>query len=774
MRRAAVAMLSALPLGPLLGGCQAACEVTAASAHPEPGLSAATAYLESLRRQAEAEDPAARAQWGRDRQEYADFRAARLPELRRHPYLLQFPRFTDDERMGWDTWFHWTAGNQLTWRDLAQRSRGRLDLLRLLDNDLLDRAQRFSRFGLLNDPGALPPERDAEGRCRKDAYGLCLDRIAESDVSPRTERWMGRPSGILGMRLFDNPDFRPGGWNPADPWNPPPGCSPGVRPSRDPAAAARASNQDCYQPPYLVGLACGFCHISFNPADPPADPARPEWSNVTGLLGNVYLQEGPLFSWLLDFGKDAFYTDYLMAQPPGTSDTSRIATDDLDNPGAINGLFEIGARLAGAVPEEMPNGRRQPVPHILKDGADSVGLPLAALRVYVNIGMLGNYWLEQHDAYLLLGGEPRPQQPFKIARAMRTAGYDGNYPWNQTELRMGDLAAFFATQTPFRLSRAPGGAGYLTTDTAQLERGKLVFADHCAGCHSSRRPEADREAQPAAFRRQMRDLVLRPDYLEGNFLSDDRRYPAPLVGVNLSRSMATNATTGAIWQDFSSLTYKRQPSLGPLTLPNPFQPRTELRFCPPAGGRGYYRTASLVGLWATAPFFHNNSVGRPIADPSVAGRMRAFADAAEQLLWPERRTDPQGQVGPYVKKTGDHVTWLELPDGLTIPLPPGYPVKVLGNLPLHTLVERLPKSLAAFLRGKPAAAGAGPSERTARRERIVREVLANPILSGELRKLLLALNAAPDFVENKGHERQVAAIGGDADKRALIEFMKTF
>ncbi len=754
----------------LLAGCRAGCEATASVVAPEPGLDADVEYLASLRRAAEAADATARAQWQRDQGAYADFKPLRLAELRSHPYLLQFPDFTDEQRLGWDAWFHWTAGNQFTWRDLAQRSRGKLELLRILDNNLLDRGERFAKFGLVNDPDALPPERDAEGRCRVDEHGLCLDRFAGRRESPQTERWLGRPSGILGMRLFDNPDYRPGSWNAADPWRMPAGCNPGARQGHDPAATARQSNGDCYQPPYLVGLSCGFCHITFNPENPPADPARPGWENVAGLLGNVYFQEGPLFAWMLDFGKDAFYTEYLNAQPPGTSDTSRIATDDLDNPGAINALFQVRSRLAEAAAEEMPNGRRQPVPHILKDGADSVGLPLATLRVFVNIGMLGNYWLNQHDAYLLLGGEPRPQQPFRVERAMRTPGYDGTYWWNQTELRVPDVAAFFAASAPYKLARAPGGAAHVTADAAVLRRGKLVFADHCAACHSSKRPaggEAPDESDLAAAQERMRELVLQPDFLEGNLLSDERRYPATAVGVNLTRSMATNALQGHVWQDFSSLTYKNLPPLGKLTLPDPFKAGKSRDFCPPADGRGYYRTASLASLWATAPFFHNNSLGRPLQDPSVAGRVRAFTDAAEQLLWPERRTDPQGKVGPYVKRTGNGVTWLPLPDGVLVPLPPHYPIKVLGNLPLHRLAQKLPSGLAKALRGD-----GGKS--AARKQRILREVLGNELLRAQLRQLLLDLNAAPDFVENKGHESIVARIPSDEDKRALIEFMKTF
>src|SRR5207245_11270723 len=52
---------------------------------------------------------------------------------------------------------------------------------------------------------------------------------------------------------------------------------------------------------------------------------------------------------------------------------------------------------------------------------------------------------------------------------------------------------------------------------------------------------------------------------------------------------------------------------------------------------GYYRTPSLVSVWSSAPLFHNNMLGKFTGDPSVAGRMDAFNDAVEKLLWPEKR-----------------------------------------------------------------------------------------------------------------------------------------
>ena len=723
-------------------------------------------YLTALRLAAEADDPAAAAQWQQDQEQYRAFKASRSEELLDHPFLQQTPELTDDERIGWDTWVHWTAGNQFFWRDLAQRSQGRLNLLRLLDNQLLARNERFEKFGLINDPDAKGPPRDANGRCIPDRFGLCLDRIDNLRVSDQSQAWLGRPSGIQGLRLFDNPDYRLTSWDPEDPWRPA-SCSPHKRPATGGAQAiAQSSRNDCYQPPYLVGMTCGFCHISFHPERPPEDPANPEWRNLTPVLGNIFLKEGPLFSWVLDFGADNFYTHYLNAQPPGTSDTSRIATDDIDNPSAINAIFELGSRIHIAAEETMPNRRVQAVPRVLKDGADSTGVALAALRVYVSIGMLGNYWLDRHDSYLLLGGAPRPQQPFKISTAMVTPDYAGRFAWNQTQARIDDLKAFLSTGKPFKLSRAVGGVAHLSDDLQLLEHGKQVFADHCARCHSSKQPTANRRSDPNQWRAEMRELVATDSFLTDNFLSNDRRYPLHVVGVNSSRAMATNAVAGHIWNDFSSAGYKAQLAVKAMNLPDPFVDDETLRFRAPAGGRGYYRTTSLASLWATAPFFHNNSVGRHVHDPSVEARLTAFEDAVEQLLWPERRTDPVGNRGPYIKRTGDQVTFLELSSGVLLPIPPNYPIKVLGNLRLHDLMRRLPQKLVDHIAQPDAGAD------MARKDALIEKMLQNDSMRKLLRSAMLQLSAAPDFVENKGHEDIVGRIESDEDKLALAEYLK--
>ena len=183
---------------------------------------------------------------------------------------------------------------------------------------------------------------------------------------------------------------------------------------------------------------------------------------------------------------------------------------------------------------------------------------------------------------------------------------------------MGNAEAFLKTLRPMYLKDAPGGAAMLTADAATLQRGKIAFADKCAQCHSSKQPPPEIAADLAKANAWYRESVLAPDFLERNFLSDDRRYPVSQLGTNIARAAATNATADNVWGQFSSVTYKKLPAIGRIqNLYNPRDPEKPIEFELQGGGRGYYRTPTLISMWATAPYLHNNALGTYIKDPSV-------------------------------------------------------------------------------------------------------------------------------------------------------------
>jgi hypothetical protein len=516
-------------------------------------------------------------------------------------------------------------------------------------------------------------------------------------------------------------------------------------------------------------MSCSFCHVSFNPISPPADPENPKWENLSSTIGNQYINASKIFAPAA--ADDSYVYQLFHSWAAGTIDTSFIATDNLNNPSNINAIFALPPRMAVAQQERISGGAmRLPgeqatmsVPHVLKDGADSVGIVGALSRVYVSIGEYSQEWLRDQNP--LVGG--LPQRPFEIAKAQTGSVY-----WQATATRIPNLASFLLKMNGPHLADAPAGPAFLTTDAAPLQRGKIVFAENCAVCHSSKQPPATMDRSSQQYLSWMRSEVQKPDFLEDNYLSTDERIPVTIVQTNAARALATNATAGHIWDNFSSETYKNLSPVGNIEVLNPFDNATTA-FKVPGGGPGYYRVPSLVGIWATAPFFHNNSLGTYTGDPSVQGRIAAFNDAMEKLLWPEKRRG----IGSIARTTV--ASYIEIPtpylpkelqplvDGGTLrigPIPAGTPIDLLANADLDLsnhdkAIDRI--KLAAKV------------------QHDLMTIRTQNLTAAEAQRLmmnlvpaLLSISKCPDFIEDRGHTFGAGLT--DEDKRALIEFLKTF
>jgi hypothetical protein len=750
-----------------------------------------------------------------------------------------------EEVKGRNMWNVWTGGNDRFWDTMTASTFGAFDLLKIVaynPDKAIDRDRRWSYLGLINEPCF-----DAPKQPDPDRFGLLLDtRRADCPTDPfaneakypgvkigargatvPTGSFYGYPSGILGLRLFPNPDFDEAA---AARWDP-------KRYFSDPAYY---NDKDLVRP-YRVGMSCGFCHIGPSPISPPANPARPEWANLSSTVGAQYMWVDRLF--VYDANPDNFMFQLVHTYRPGSMDTSLVSTDNINNPRTMNAVYGLGERLEQALRwgrEELKGGElnnkqfndfvasgpltrffAKPntvwTPRVLKDGSDSVGALGALNRVYLNIGLFSEEWLLHFNA--VAGG--KPITPIEIAVAERNSSY-----WQATEANTPKTALFFLKSTkPDRLKDAPGGEKFLSTDQAILDRGRRVFAENCARCHSSKQPKAVEGLDPAgcagsgylacwdrywastktdAYKQQMRDIVNAPDFLENNYLSTEARIPVTLLQTNACSPLATNALAGNIWDNFSSQSYKELPSVGKITVHNPFT-GTPREYEMPASGRGYTRPPSLISAWSTAPFLLNNSVGPFAQDPSVEGRMRVFNASIEQLLWPERR-DKDKVLGDKVPGVIDRTTarsFIRIPAGylpeilrvargpahdllpqlvdangdITIgPVPAGVPVNLLANLqplsetrdPLQRaehvvrmirLLVRLKKDLLTL-----------PPNATDEQALKIFENLADPLLD---------LNKCPDFVVNRGHYFGTSLLAGetplsDDDKRALIEFIKTF
>ena len=655
---------------------------------------------------------------------------------------------TDQQKQGACTWYLWTGGDPLRTDGAPENARGNPRFWRMAEKrlwliaNLLDlpidvnmlryitstpRDQRFQKLGTLNDPGC-------KKATKPDAYGLMLDTCDDP-----------YSSGIMGIRLFPNPDFDASRWD-----------------------AQKFLNSDSrIEPPYLAGLTCGLCHIALNPDNPPADPENPQWENLAPALGNQYLKEGEMFKGRLTSSNFLYWV--YETQQAGTSDTSRISTDFINNPNAINSIWYIlSARPKHA--EVMNDGTTQQVPHILKDGSDSIGAASAGLRVYINIGSCPDYRYSLEDTFtgilrpLPLESDaktPTAQHPFDIIKAQKDC-----VDWQLTSARIDNAANFLDAVQPYPLKNAPNGQTYLTASSSTLDLGKKTFAENCARCHSSKVPpevtQSGLDKHSSAAKAAWVKLVMSSDFLDKNFLSDDDRYPLVsgdpriAIGTNADRALGTNPQEGHLWQNFSSRTFKELASPGNLTVQNPFDSSKPITY--PIQNGGYYRTPSLINVWATAPFFHNNMLGTFTGDPSVQGRMIAFNDAAEKLLWPDKRTG-KGTI----KVTGaDSV--LKIRD-IQIRVPAGTPVDLLANINVYQAIQ-FPDVAAQLNRLL-----SDPQ----RLVRLVQILKNNGQYDNELKTIvpdLLKMNQSPDFIQDHGH-----IFGSelpDDEKRALIEYMKTF
>jgi hypothetical protein len=702
-----------------------------------------------------------------------------------------------DAIRGKNTWILWGEGNEVFWDWVQQHGYGLADFLVLIDSR--NRDKRFTNAGLVNQPGMKPQTEDS-GKI----LGLYIDQAdgeeivlkqPDTDIDKNTSKLAtrpalpdshvglelfepydkrlyedtlrklpkdgldytiyGYPTGIVGLRLFPNPNFFA---------------------KTDAAAAARQRWQDRVEKndrkdafytdseinadptlvrPFRVSMSCGFCHISPHPLNPPADPNHPKWENMSTTIGNQYWKPSATFVNLR--GPGSFLYQFLASQQPGTIDTSLVSTDHINNANTITAIFDVPARVARAMtnrPEaqsnsnlliptvEEPTHNTNPrhTPRVLIDGSDSVGVFGALSRVYLNIGAYSEEWKRLHNTVVGFS----PQKPFAVETALKNSVY-----WRTADkYRIPYLKSFFTQagadtgQTvtrPMRLADITEGQAKIA-DGRDATKGRRVFVENCAVCHSSKQPNGFSLAFSRDWRKTQNgnpanaaDLTLPMDFadwdafikspayltyvmqvtalageasedsdlfIKDNFLSNEVRIPITLVGTNSGRAVATNAMRGQMWDNFSSEDYKSLPPVGDVHFFNPFSGKpvddwgNNDTYAPPGGGPGYYRPASLISLWATAPYLHNNALGLyPIdasgtPDPSIDGRLRAFDDAIDKILSKGKRKtspvrlpgdlrSPPGHVGgPVTPADGDpgfiyrtpQISWIDFPARFIKPL----------------------------------------------------------------------------------------------------------
>jgi hypothetical protein len=673
-------------------------------------------------------------------------------------------RYSASERAGREIWFFATAFNDRFYTyTYPQRLGGAIDWYLILAAK--NKSNLFQAWGAIPDPDCcVPGDPGCPANGLDETYGFqwcpgdgellkfvgkegyrdpaCDFRDAPFDTStphgPVDQRQspcdlrFGTSTGALGLRKFPNPRFD------AEKWRKLNGSAAGwqgyraARSSGRPAADSRTSRMfdGSIEPPFRIGMACGGCHIGYDPLRPPAEPNRPRWENIDGLIGNQYSR----MSQMLASGLSRHQLEWqLIAQArPGTVDTSALPMDHVANPGTINAIINLAKRplaehrvLKWRKASSCPAGeetcwceprkpskcwlrseRAEQVHNILKGGEDSIGAAEAVQRVYFNIGSCAEKcWINHVPDLRAVDPAQRNygQTPFDIGQCRRDCA-----SFRAVEDRLVDIVAFLSTARPADLWKARGYGSPAELDAAldaefgagSVALGRQVFAQTCAVCHSSQDPPYDNVDFRAV---DFKDSTLRIDWL-----SNGRPIPVSAVGTYAARALHSNHMASRVWDQYAARDLHERP------------PDPTLKEVMKGGGRGYYRPASLLSVWATAPFLHNDAIGpevcgRPAApgldfyvspyvdgsgkpltnpppcwpyDPSVEGRWRLYKESMEQLLNPDKRI-------PKMLLTGDDIIVRVAPglkignveSGLSLRIAKGTPAVSLNSLRYKDLIQ---------------------------------------------------------------------------------------
>jgi hypothetical protein len=681
-------------------------------------------------------------------------------------YAAADPRYTPSERAGREIWFFATAFNDRFFTySYPQRLGAVIDWYLVLGAE--NKQDLFQAWGAIPDPDCcVPGDANCPAQSLDETYGFqwcpgddelleyvgkegyrdpaCDFADAPFDTSTphgatdqrqsACDLRFGTSTGALGLRKFPNPRFDLEAWlelnGSAASWD-------GYREMltgdlEHPDSRMNRLFDGSIEPPFRIGMACGACHIAYDPLHPPADPNEPDWANIDGLVGNQYSR----VSNMLGSGMSPHRLEWqLIARArPGIVDTSALPMDLASNPGTMNAIINFAKRpvhehrilkwrkaaSCAADADESAcwcepgrdgkcwerSEQTELVPNILKGGEDSVGVNEAIQRVYFNIGSCAEQcWMNHIPDLRAVDPAQRNygQTPFDIGQCRRDCA-----SFRAIEDRLDDLKAFFLSARPTDLWRARGYDSPRDLELAldkeffpgAVQLGHDVFARSCARCHSSQEGPYQnvdfREPDPS-------DRTLRVDWL-GN----DEPVFASAIGTYPARALHSNHGPTRVWEQYASLTLQERPA-----DPN----RKEIM---KGGGRGYYRNLSLLSAWAHAPFLHNNAIGpeicgrpsdpaldfysspyvdaagKPLAnppacrpfDPSVEGRYELYKTSMQMLLNPDERIPKLAtldrevivDVAPQVK-IGD------LETGLSLRIPEGFPAVMLNSLRYQDLLQ---------------------------------------------------------------------------------------
>ncbi len=173
-------------------------------------------------------------------------------------------------------------------------------------------------------------------------------------------------------------------------------------------------------------------------------------------------------------------------------------------------------------------------------------------------------------------------------------------------------------------------------DTARADRGRSLFYQYCAGCHETFKTDGRvRIYKLFSLDEVGTDPMTALNFERQVMLPDGTTRPFPSAALDLItrikqkayREQHLDPRTIAQWE-------QRQLRSGPQWAPTFRAPLLDSDKWDDTRGRKVYRSKTLVGIWATAPFLHNGSV------PTIYDLLKPASERPVTFPTGQREYDP--------------------------------------------------------------------------------------------------------------------------------------
>lgn len=292
---------------------------------------------------------------------------------------------------------------------------------------------------------------------------------------------------------------------------------------------------------------------------------------------------------------------------------------------SLKGLSELASAAAQATPDgygrvdAFGQGRNE----LFGSNKANIRLPNASVS-------LPHTWGMAHTEWLQWGANTNSVIERNVGQALGVGAWVDTKTWDSS-VRIDNLNEL--EHLTYRIKPPAWPASFPPVDQAKADAGRTAFINRCAGCHETwtTTPTGLRQYQLFALDRVKTDPST-AEAFEQPVTTASGEVPFPLAAFAIVKNVKAayykrHKITPEQIASFESTATRKPPQLFRLPL------RDGDKY-PDTRGKKVYRSKTLVGIWATAPFLHNGSV------PTIYDLLKPAAERPKTFVTGQREYDP--------------------------------------------------------------------------------------------------------------------------------------